>query len=48
MILHFRGGELFCLLTVLPVSSSTLLWMAVHSTTIQSSVLTVKHTDMAP
>ncbi|CAI9613680.1 unnamed protein product [Staurois parvus] len=48
MILHLRGRGLFCLLTVLPpVSSGTLLWMAVHSTAIQSSVLTVKHTNMA-
>ncbi|CAI9610572.1 unnamed protein product, partial [Staurois parvus] len=36
-----RGGELFCLLTVFPVSSGRLLWMA-------SSVITVKHTDTAP
>ncbi|CAI9596842.1 unnamed protein product, partial [Staurois parvus] len=27
--------------------SCTLLWMAVHSTTIQSSVLTVKYRDTA-
>ncbi|CAI9548205.1 unnamed protein product [Staurois parvus] len=40
---------MFCLLTVLlPVSSGSLLWMAVHSTAIQCNVLTVKHTDMAP
>ncbi|CAI9574547.1 unnamed protein product [Staurois parvus] len=48
MILHFRGGVVFCLLIVLPVSSGTLLWMAVHSTAIYSSVLTVKHTGTAP
>ncbi|CAI9576496.1 unnamed protein product, partial [Staurois parvus] len=40
-----RGGRLFCLQTIfLPVSSSTLLGMAVHSTAIPISVLTVKNT----
>ncbi|CAI9535229.1 unnamed protein product [Staurois parvus] len=52
MILHFVGGGLFCLLTVLlPVSSTvscTAQFRAVHSTAIQSSVITVKHTDTAP
>ncbi|CAI9619833.1 unnamed protein product [Staurois parvus] len=49
MILHFQGGELFVNKTVLlPVSSCTLLCMAVHSTAIQSSVPTVKHKHMAP
>ncbi|CAI9584903.1 unnamed protein product, partial [Staurois parvus] len=39
-----RGGGLYCLLTVLlPVSLGTVLWMAVHSTAIHSSVITVKH-----
>ncbi|CAI9578664.1 unnamed protein product [Staurois parvus] len=43
---HLRQGELFVSKTVLlPVISCTLLWMAVHSTAMQSSVLTVKHTD---
>ncbi|CAI9571737.1 unnamed protein product [Staurois parvus] len=42
---HRRGGRLFCLQTVfLPVSSSTLLGMAVHSTAIPVCVLTVKNT----
>ncbi|CAI9543413.1 unnamed protein product, partial [Staurois parvus] len=43
----FPGG-LVCLLTVLlPVGSGTLLWMAVHSTAIQNSVLTVKREHTA-
>ncbi|CAI9568280.1 unnamed protein product, partial [Staurois parvus] len=42
------GQELFVNKTVfLPVSSCTLLCMVVHSTAMQSSVLTVKHTDTA-
>ncbi|CAI9595932.1 unnamed protein product [Staurois parvus] len=45
MILHFRGGDLYVNNTVLPVSSCTLLCMAVHSKAMQSSVITVKHTD---
>ncbi|CAI9555067.1 unnamed protein product [Staurois parvus] len=45
MILHFWGGRLFCLQIVfLPVSSGTLLVMAVHSTAIPISVFTVKYT----
>ncbi|CAI9573852.1 unnamed protein product [Staurois parvus] len=48
MILHFWGGKLFVSKTaLLPVSSCTLLWMAVHSTAMQTSVLTVKHMDTA-
>ncbi|CAI9592539.1 unnamed protein product [Staurois parvus] len=48
MILHILVGELFVNKTVLlPVSSCTLLCVAVHSTAMQSSVLTVKHTDTA-
>ncbi|CAI9604846.1 unnamed protein product [Staurois parvus] len=45
MILHFQGGgELFVNKTDLsPVSSCTLLCMAVCSRTMQSSVLIVKH-----
>ncbi|CAI9596715.1 unnamed protein product [Staurois parvus] len=44
MILHFWGVELFITKKVLsPVSFCTLLCMAVHSTAMQSSVLTVKH-----
>ncbi|CAI9622034.1 unnamed protein product, partial [Staurois parvus] len=40
----FLGRELFVNKTVLsPVSSCTLLCMAVHSTAMQSSVLVVKH-----
>ncbi|CAI9535350.1 unnamed protein product, partial [Staurois parvus] len=42
-------GELFVNKTVLlPVSSCTLLWMAVHSTAMQNSVPIVKHTNTAP
>ncbi|CAI9590263.1 unnamed protein product [Staurois parvus] len=45
MILHFRGGRLFCLQTILlPVSLSILLRMAVYNTAILISVLTVKNT----
>ncbi|CAI9616091.1 unnamed protein product, partial [Staurois parvus] len=37
-----RGGGLLCLLTVLlPVSSATLLWMAVHSPPVKHSQHTV-------
>ncbi|CAI9553586.1 unnamed protein product, partial [Staurois parvus] len=44
-----RGGRLFCLQAIfLPVSLSTLLRMAVHSTAIPISVLTVKNTPPAP
>ncbi|CAI9536546.1 unnamed protein product, partial [Staurois parvus] len=42
---HRRGGRLFCLQTIfLPVSSSPLLGIAVHSTAILISVLMVKNT----
>ncbi|CAI9622422.1 unnamed protein product, partial [Staurois parvus] len=44
----FQGGLLYLLTALLPVSSDTLLWIAVHSTTIQSSVITVKPTHTAP
>ncbi|CAI9546649.1 unnamed protein product [Staurois parvus] len=48
MILHFQVGELYVNKTVLlPVSLCTLLSMALHSTAMQSSVLTVTHTDTA-
>ncbi|CAI9557246.1 unnamed protein product, partial [Staurois parvus] len=44
-----RGGRLFCLQTIfLPVSSGTLLRMALHSTAIPISVLTVKNTPPPP
>ncbi|CAI9588023.1 unnamed protein product [Staurois parvus] len=47
MILHFQGGELYVNNTLLlPVSICTLLWMDVHSTAMQSSVMTVKHTQL--
>ncbi|CAI9544547.1 unnamed protein product [Staurois parvus] len=45
MILHFKVGKKIVLFTVfLPVTLGTLLGMAVHSTAIRISVLTVKHT----
>ncbi|CAI9607551.1 unnamed protein product [Staurois parvus] len=48
MILHSRGRELYVNSTCLsPVNSCTLLCMALHSRTTQSSVLTVQSTDTA-
>ncbi|CAI9559876.1 unnamed protein product, partial [Staurois parvus] len=42
-------GRLFCLQTIFfPLSSSTLLGMAVHSTAITISVLTVNNTPPPP
>ncbi|CAI9620919.1 unnamed protein product, partial [Staurois parvus] len=38
-----KKGLNVCLTIFLPVSSCTLLWMAMHSTAMQSIVLTVKH-----
>ncbi|CAI9590449.1 unnamed protein product [Staurois parvus] len=44
-MLHFRGRDLYVNNTDFsPVSSCMLLCMALHSTAIQSIVLTVKHT----
>ncbi|CAI9548261.1 unnamed protein product, partial [Staurois parvus] len=47
-ILHFQERELYVNNTVLsPVSSCTLLCMALHIRAIQSSVLTVESTNTA-